>query len=31
LRTRRLGPVMVAHIIQDLLAFTILSLHQRGA
>ena len=31
LRTRRLGPVIVAHIIQDLLAFVVLSLHQRGA
>lgn len=31
LRTRRLGPVIVAHIIQDMLAFVVLSLHRRGA
>jgi membrane protease YdiL (CAAX protease family) len=31
LRTRRLGPVIMAHIFQDALAFVVLSLHQRGA
>ncbi|HEY0351096.1 MAG TPA: CPBP family intramembrane glutamic endopeptidase [Gemmatimonadales bacterium] len=31
LRTRRLGPVIIAHIIQDVLAFVVLSLHQPGA
>jgi membrane protease YdiL (CAAX protease family) len=30
LRTRRLGPVIVAHIIQDVLAFVVLWLHQRA-
>jgi membrane protease YdiL (CAAX protease family) len=29
-RTRRLGPVIVAHIIQDVLAFVLLSTLQRG-
>jgi membrane protease YdiL (CAAX protease family) len=31
LRTRRLGPVILAHIIQDVFAFVLLALHQRGA
>jgi membrane protease YdiL (CAAX protease family) len=31
LRTRRLGPVIAAHVLQDVLAFVILHLHQRGA